>query len=90
MADLRNQATFRRRWLAEHPELTHRVDHVERELLRLDDPERAELLDRLDTIGVRDDLEVTQVREQNGIAKLRQRLDSLQGTRNIEPPGLSL
>jgi conjugative relaxase-like TrwC/TraI family protein len=89
-ADLESQATFRRRWLAEHPELAHRVDHVQRELLRLDNPARAKLLDRLDAIRVGDRLEITQVPEHDSIAKIRRRLDALERTRGIEPLGLSL
>jgi hypothetical protein len=48
VADLESQAVFRGRWLAEHPQLARRVEHVQRELQRLDDPIRAELLDRLE------------------------------------------
>jgi conjugative relaxase-like TrwC/TraI family protein len=90
IGDLESQAAFRRRWLAEHPELARRVDHVERELLRLDDPVRAEPIDRLDAVRVSDGLEVTQTPVPDRIARIRQRLDVLERTRGIDPPGLSL
>jgi conjugative relaxase-like TrwC/TraI family protein len=90
IAELESQAGFRRRWLAEHPELGHRIDHVQRELHRLDDPARAELLDRLDALRIGDGLEVTRVPEPESVAKMRQRLDGLERPRRLEPPGLSL
>jgi hypothetical protein len=49
--DLESQAAFRGRWLAEHPDLACRLEHVQRELQRLDNPIRAELLDRLDAMS---------------------------------------
>jgi hypothetical protein len=49
--DLESQAAFRGRWLAERPDLACRLEHVQRELQRLDNPIRAELLDRLDAMS---------------------------------------
>jgi hypothetical protein len=43
---------FRQRWIDERPAYTRQVDHLERELLRIEDHERAELLDQLDRIPV--------------------------------------
>jgi len=90
VADLESQAAFRSRWLAEHPDLARRVEHVQRELQRLDDPIRAGLVDRLEAISRSDALGATQALEHDDSAKVRERLDRLQRTRNIEPPGLSL
>jgi uncharacterized coiled-coil protein SlyX len=90
VADLESQATFRQRWLAEHPELARRVAHVQRELQRFDDPMRADLLDRLDALSRGDAPVVTQVLERSGTAKVLERLDRLERARDIEPPGLSL
>jgi hypothetical protein len=90
VADLEGQAAFRSRWLAEHPDLARRVEHVQRELQRLDDPISAELLDRLDAIGRGDPPATTRALEHDDIAKVRERLDRLQRARSIEPPGLSL
>jgi hypothetical protein len=78
------------RWLAEHPHLARRVKHVQRELQRLDDPIHAELLDRFDAIGRDDPPVATRAQEQDDITKIRERLDRLQRTHTIEPPGLSL
>jgi conjugative relaxase-like TrwC/TraI family protein len=47
IASLESAGRFRHRWLAERPEHARRVEHVRRELVRIDDPERARLLDRL-------------------------------------------
>ncbi|MGH9252741.1 MAG: hypothetical protein ACRD0W_24975, partial [Acidimicrobiales bacterium] len=90
VADLEGQAAFHSRWLAEHPHLARRVKHMQRELQRLDDPIRAELLDRLDAIGRDDPPLATRALEQDDITKVRERLDRLQRARTIEPPGLSL
>ncbi len=90
VADLESQAAFHSRWLAEHPHHARRVEHVQRELQRLDDPIRADLLDRLDAIGRDDRPVVTRALEHDDVTKLRERLDRLQRARTIEPPGLSL
>jgi conjugative relaxase-like TrwC/TraI family protein len=90
VADLESQAAFRLRWLAEHPDLARRVEHVQRDLRRLDDPIRAELLDRLEAIGRSDALAATPALEHDDMAKVRERLDRLQRARTIEPPRLSL
>jgi conjugative relaxase-like TrwC/TraI family protein len=90
VADLEGQAAFHSRWLAEHPHLARRVKHVQRELQRLDDPIRAELLDRLDAIGRDDPPLATRALEQDDITKVRERLDRLQRPHTIEPAGLSL
>jgi hypothetical protein len=90
VADLDSQAAFRRRWLAEHPDLARRVEHAQRALQRLDDPISAQRLDQLETIGRSDASLATQTLEHDDIAKVRQRLDRLQRARTIEPPGLSL
>jgi conjugative relaxase-like TrwC/TraI family protein len=89
VADLESQATFRGRWLDEHPELAHRLQHAQRELQRLDSPIRAELLDRVDATSRADTPEAIPVPERD-IAKIRDRLDRLERARSIEPPGLSL
>lgn len=87
VADLDSQAAFRRRWLAEHPDLARRVEHVQRELQRLDDPRRAELLERLDALGGRDTTAATSTLEYDGnIVGVRDRLDQLQRARRAEPP----
>jgi hypothetical protein len=90
VADLESQAAFRGRWLAERPELARRIGHVQRELQRLDDPIRAELLDRLDAITRGDTPLATKALEHDNIAKVRARLDRVQRARTIEPRGLSL
>jgi len=90
VADLDSQAAFRRRWLAEHPDLARRVEHAQRALQRLDDPISAQRLDQLETIGRSDASLATQTLEHDDIAKVRQRLDRLQRARTSEPPGLSL
>jgi hypothetical protein len=90
VADLEGQAAFHSRWLAEHPHLARRIKHVQRELQRLDDPIHAELLDRLDAIGRDDPPVATRALDQDDITKIRERLDRLQRTHTIEPPGLSL
>ncbi len=89
VADLESQAAFRGRWLAEHPDLARRVEHVQRELQRLDHPISPGLLDRLETVSRSDALAATRPLEHD-IAKVRERLDRLQRARTIEPPGLSL
>jgi hypothetical protein len=90
VTELEGLAAFHGRWLAEHPDLARHVKHVHRQLQRLDDPINAELLDRLHALG-RDDPPVgTRAQEQDDITKVRQRLDRLQRTHTIEPPGLAL
>jgi hypothetical protein len=90
VAELETDARFRRRWLAQHPELDRRIQHAQRELRRLDDPIGAELLDQLESIGRADAPAAVQVLEHDDITKVRERLDRLQRTRAIEPSGLSL
>jgi hypothetical protein len=90
VADLESQAAFRQRWLAEHPELARRVEYVQRELHRLDDPIRTELLDRLAGIDRGNPPVATKALEHDDIAKVLERLDRLERPRTIEPPGLSL
>ncbi|HET6833819.1 MAG TPA: MobF family relaxase [Acidimicrobiales bacterium] len=91
VADLEGQAAFRGRWLEQHPDLGRRVEHVQRELQRLDNPISAELLDRLDAIGRSPAPAATRAMEHDDTAKVRERLDRLQRARSIAPPpGLSL
>jgi hypothetical protein len=90
VAVLESQAAFRSRWLAEHPDLARRVEHVQRELQPLDDLVSADLVDRLDAIGPGAEPAATRAMEHDDIAKVRERLDRLQRVRSMEPPGLSL
>ncbi|MGH9289380.1 MAG: MobF family relaxase [Acidimicrobiales bacterium] len=90
VADLQSQAAFRDHWLADHPDLARRVEHVQRELRRLDDPIHAALLDRLDAISARVAPAPARALECDDISKIRERLDRLERARAIEPPGLSL
>jgi hypothetical protein len=48
IAHLQSDDRFRRQWFADHPDHARRIEHLCRELLRLDDPARAHVLDRLD------------------------------------------
>jgi AAA domain len=48
VSELESHARFRRRWLAEHPELARHIQRTRRELQRLHDPIGAKLLGRLD------------------------------------------
>ena len=89
LADLKTHARFRQRWLAEHPELDRRLQHAERELRRLDDPIGVELVERLETLLPGPDRVLEGV-ERAGITPIHQRLDRLQNSRQVEPPGLSL
>jgi conjugative relaxase-like TrwC/TraI family protein len=90
VTELETDGRLRHRWLAEHPGLARRVEHVRRELQRLDDRVGAALLDRLDTIGRSEGLGATVCTERDDIAMVRERLDELEHVRTIEPPGLSL
>jgi hypothetical protein len=90
VANLETDARSRQQWLAEHPELDRRIQHAQRELRRLDDPIGVELQERLETLlHLRRD-RVTQRVERADIARIRQHLDRLQDSREIEPPRLSL
>lgn len=90
VAELETDARFRQRWLAEHPELDRRLQHAQRELRRLDDPMGVELEERLESLFHSGPDRVSQGVERAGIARIRQHLDRLQLSREIEPPGLSL
>jgi conjugative relaxase-like TrwC/TraI family protein len=90
VAELETDALFRRRWLAEHPELDRRLQHAQRELRRLDDPRGVELQERLESLLRPYPDRVTQGVERADTARIRQHLDRLQHSREIEPPGLSL
>jgi conjugative relaxase-like TrwC/TraI family protein len=90
VAVLESQAAFRSRWLAEHPDLARRVEHVQRELQPLDDLVSADLVDRLDAIGRGAAPAATRAMDHDDIAKVRERLDRLQRVPSMEPPGLSL
>jgi hypothetical protein len=89
VAELEGQARFRARWLAEQPELTRRIEHARRDLRRLHDPLAVELLERIEALAPHRD-EISPTAQRPEITRLRQRLDRLQRTRDIEPPGLSL
>ncbi|MGH2476599.1 MAG: hypothetical protein ACRDIL_15175, partial [Candidatus Limnocylindrales bacterium] len=90
LAELDTDARFRRRWLAQHPELDRRLHHAQRELRRLDDPMGVELDERLEALLQPGPDRVAQGVERAGITRIRQHLDRLQHSREIEPPGLSL
>jgi conjugative relaxase-like TrwC/TraI family protein len=90
VAELETDARFRRRWLAEHPELARRLQHAQRGLRPLDVPIGAELEERLDALLHPGPDRDAQGVERAGIARIRQHLDRLQQSREIEPPGLSL
>jgi conjugative relaxase-like TrwC/TraI family protein len=90
VAELETDARFRQRWIAEHPQLTRRLEHIQRELRLLDDPMSAELEERLEALLHPGPDSVAQGIERAGIARIRQHLDRLQHSREIEPPGLSL
>jgi conjugative relaxase-like TrwC/TraI family protein len=90
VAELETDALFRRRWRAEHPELDRRLQHAQRELRRLDDPRGVELQERLESLLRPYPDRVTQDVERADTARVRQHLDRLQHSREIEPPGLSL
>jgi conjugative relaxase-like TrwC/TraI family protein len=90
VAELETDARFRQRWLAEHPELDRRLQHVQRELRRLDGPIGVELVERLETLLLPGPHRVPQGVERADITRIHQHLDRLQHSREIEPPGLSL
>jgi conjugative relaxase-like TrwC/TraI family protein len=90
VAELETDARFRRRWLAQHPELDRRIQHAQRELRRLDDPIGVELDECHESFRLPSPDRVTQGVETAGITRIRQHLDRLQHSREIEPPGLSL
>jgi hypothetical protein len=90
VAELETDARFRRRWLAQHPELDRRLQHAQRELRRIDDPIGVDLDERLESFRLPSPDRVTQGVETAGITQIRQHLDRLQHSREIEPPGLSL
>jgi hypothetical protein len=89
VAELESEARFRYRWFAEHPELARRVECTRRDLLRLDDPITAELLDRLEAVSQPGISDISPAAERADIARIRARLDRLQ-QRSIDPPALSL
>jgi conjugative relaxase-like TrwC/TraI family protein len=90
VAELETDALFRQRWLAEHPELDRRLQHAQRELRRIDDPFGVELDERLEALLLPSPDRVTQDVERANVTRIRQHLDRLQHSREIEPPGLSL
>jgi hypothetical protein len=90
VAELETDRRFRRRWLAQHPELDRRLQHAQRELRRLDDPMGVELEERLESLLQPGPDRVAQGVERADITRIRQHLDRLQHSREIEPPGLSL
>jgi conjugative relaxase-like TrwC/TraI family protein len=90
VAELETDARFRQRWLAQHPELDRRLQHVQRELRRLDNPVGVELDEPLKALVLPGPDRVTQGIERPEITRILQHLDSLQHAREIEPPGLSL
>ena len=90
VAELETHARFRQRWLAEHPELDRRLQHTQRELRPLDNPTDVELDERLKTWLQPCPDRVGQAVERADIKRIRQHLDRLQHSREIEPPGLSL
>jgi conjugative relaxase-like TrwC/TraI family protein len=47
---LLGEQTFHTKWMAEHPAHARRVRYLERELLRIDQPDRAAMLDDLDRV----------------------------------------
>ena len=91
VAELETDAQFRRRWLARHPELDRRIQHAQRDLRRLHDPIGVELGDRLETVvHPCPERVVAQGVERADIGRIRQHLDRLPHSREMEPPGLSL
>jgi conjugative relaxase-like TrwC/TraI family protein len=88
VAELKGEAQFRSRWLAEHPALARRLEDSRRELQRLDDPMGVELQERLEA-RLEPSLDQAPA-ERPGIARIQRHLDWLQRAREIEPPGLSL
>jgi hypothetical protein len=48
VAGLQADDRFYRQWRAEHPDYGKRMEALERQLLRYEDPDRAQILDRLD------------------------------------------
>jgi hypothetical protein len=90
VAELDTDARFRRQWLAKHPELRRRIQHAQQELRRLDDPIGVELDERLESVLQPGPDRVAQGVERPNITRIRQHLDRLQHSREIEPPGLSL
>jgi conjugative relaxase-like TrwC/TraI family protein len=89
VAELGTHARFRQRWLAEHRELDRRLQHAQRELRRLDDPIGVELEERLESLLQPGPDQVAQGVESADITRIRQHLDRLQHSREIEPPGLA-
>jgi hypothetical protein len=90
LAELETDARFRQRWLAEHPELDRRLQHAQRELRRIDDPTGVELDERLDALRHPSANRVAQGVERADAARIRQHLDRLEDSREIEPVGLSV
>ena len=90
VAELECHARFRRRWLAEHPELARRIQHARRELQCLHDPIGAELLDRLNAVLSPAISDISQGPDRPDIARIRAHLDRLEHQRGIDPPSLSL
>jgi conjugative relaxase-like TrwC/TraI family protein len=90
VAELETDARFRRRWLAQHAELDRRIQHVQRELRDLDSPIGVELDERLKSVLLPSAGSGTQNVERAGITRIRQHLDRMTHSREIEPPGLSL
>ncbi|MGH9229795.1 MAG: MobF family relaxase [Acidimicrobiales bacterium] len=90
VAELETEASFRRRWLAAHPELDRRIQHTQQQLRRLDNPIGAERDERLEVWLPPGPARVTQGFERADTAQVRQHLDRLQLGRGIEPPGISL
>ena len=90
VAELETDARFRRRWLAQHPELDRRIQHAQRELRQVDDPRGVELDERLESLLQPGPDRVAQGVGRADITRIRQHLDRLQHSREIEPPALSL
>jgi hypothetical protein len=90
VAELETDARFRRQWLAQHAELDRRIQHVQRELRHLDSPIGVELDERLKSVLLPSAGSGRQNVERAGIARIRQHLDRMTHSREIEPPGLSL
>jgi hypothetical protein len=90
LAELETDARFRRRWLAQRPELDRRIQHAQRELRRLDDPIGVDLEKRLKALRYPGRDSVAEGVKRADVARIRQHLDRLQQSQEIEPPGLSL
>jgi hypothetical protein len=90
VAELETDVRFRRRWLAQHAELDRRIQHVQRELWHLDSPIGVELDELRKSVLVPSAGRGTQNVERARIARIRQHLDRMTHSREIEPPGLSL